>query len=257
MPQSSVIVVGNEILRGFTVDTNSNWLAGRLFDCGFPVRVMTTVGDVDEDIVRAVRDHIDQPDLARIFVCGGLGPTPDDRTYLALAHALDRPLVYHPEVGLQMQNRMFLFDMAARRGTAELNAGNRKMARLPEGATLVRNGAGMAPGLAFELANGRYLFALPGVPAELRSVYEAIQERYLLGEHGDVVRELRYQAVPESAFHDIMQALEAEFPDVSLGSYPQTETRELILRASGRTAERVEAVLTAIRQAMTQYRPVG
>ena len=257
VPRSSVIVVGNEILRGFTVDTNSNWLAGRLFDCGFPVRVMTTVGDVDEDIVRAVRDHLDQPDLARIFVCGGLGPTPDDRTYLALAHALDRPLVYHPEVGLQMQNRMFLFDMAARRGTAELNAGNRKMARLPEGATLVRNGAGMAPGLAFELANGRYLFALPGVPAELRSVYEAIQERYLLGEHGDVVRELRYQAVPESAFHDIMQALEAEFPDVSLGSYPQTETRELILRASGRTAERVEAVLTAIRQAMTQYRPVG
>jgi nicotinamide-nucleotide amidase len=257
VPRSSIIVVGNEILRGFTVDTNSNWLAGRLFQCGFPVRLMTTVGDVDADIVRTVRDHLDQRDLSRIFVCGGLGPTPDDRTYLALAHALDCPLVYHRQVGSEMQNRMFIFDMAARRGTAELNAGNRKMALLPEGATLVRNGAGMAPGLAFELPGDRYLFALPGVPAELRSVYEAIEERYLLGEHGDVVRELRYRAVPESAFHDIMQTLEGEFPDVSLGSYPQTDTRELILRASGPRSERVEAVLAAIRQGMTQYRPVG
>jgi hypothetical protein len=58
-------------------------------------------------------------------------------------------------------------------------------------------------------------------------------------------------------FHDAMQALEQEFPDVSLGSYPQTETRELILRASGPDAERVEAVLQAIRDRVTQYAPVS
>lgn len=255
MPRSSIIVVGNEILRGFTVDTNSNWLAARLFECGYTVRLMTTVGDVDDDIVRAIHDHVAENDLSRIFVCGGLGPTPDDRTYLALAHALDRRLVYNRALGAQMQNRMFTFRMAARRGTAELNAGNRKMALLPEGAALVHNGVGMAPGLAFELGVGRYLFALPGVPAELRAVYEAIEGHYLNGEHGDVVRELHYQMVPESAFHDVMQALEREYPDVSLGSYPQTETRELILRASGPTAERVEAVLDAIRAGVSQYRP--
>jgi molybdopterin-biosynthesis enzyme MoeA-like protein len=62
---------------------------------------------------------------------------------------------------------------------------------------------------------------------------------------------------PESMFHDVMQALEQEFPDVSLGSYPQTETRELILRASGPDADRVEAVLRAIRDRVTQYAPVG
>ena len=256
MPRSSIVVVGNEILRGFTVDTNSNWLAARLFQCGFETRLITTVGDVDDDIVRAIRDHLAQPDLSRIFVCGGLGPTPDDRTYVALAHALNRPLVYYRDVGREMQNRMFVFNMAARRGTAELNAGNRKMAFLPEGAILVPNGAGMAPGLAFELGDDRNLFALPGVPAELRAVFDAIQGRYLLGERGDVVRELRYRAVPESAFHDIMQILEREFPDVSLGSYPQTESRELILRANGPTAERVEAVLTAIRGGVSQYRPL-
>lgn len=255
MPRSSIIVVGNEILRGFTVDTNSTWLSSRLFRCGFTVRLITTVGDVDDDIVRAIHQHVAQNDLSRVFVCGGLGPTPDDRTYVALAHALDRPLAYSRDVGAQMQNRMFVFNMAARRGTAELNAGNRKMALLPAGATLVHNNAGMAPGLAFELGESRYLFALPGVPAELRAVYEAIEARYLVGERGDVVRELRYRMVPESAFHDVMQALERDYPDVLLGSYPQTETRELILRASGPTAQRVEAVLDAIRAGVSQYRP--
>ena len=98
VPESSIIVVGNEIIRGFTVDTNSNWLAGRLFKAGFPVRLVTTIGDVDEDIVAAIQQHVRRTELARIFVCGGLGPTPDDRTYIALAHALDQPLVYRREV---------------------------------------------------------------------------------------------------------------------------------------------------------------
>jgi nicotinamide-nucleotide amidase len=131
------------------------------------------------------------------------------------------------------------------------------MAMLPEGATLVRNGAGMAPGLAFDLEQDRYLFALPGVPHELRSVYDDIERRYLTGGQADVVRELHYRLAPESMFHDVMQDLEREYPDVSLGSYPQTETRELILRASGPDPERVDAVITAIRDRVRQYSPVG
>ena len=257
MPQSSIIVVGNEILRGFTVDTNSNWLAGRLFQCGYTVRLITTVGDVDEDIVAAIHEHVTRPELSRIFVCGGLGPTPDDRTYVALARALGQPLAYRREVGAQMQNLMFINKMAERRGTAGLNAGNRRMAMLPEGAALVRNGAGMAPGLAFELGQDRYLFALPGVPHELRSVYEDIESRYLTGSHGDAVRELHYRLAPESMFHDVMRDLEREYPDVSLGSYPQTETRELILRASGPDTDRVEAVINAIRDRVRQFSPLG
>jgi nicotinamide-nucleotide amidase len=257
VPESSIIVVGNEIIRGFTVDTNSNWLATRLFRCGYPVRIITTIGDIDADIVGAIREHIAKPELSRIFVCGGLGPTPDDRTYVALARAFDQPLVYRREVGSEMQNLMFTMGMAARRGTAELNAGNRRMAMLPEKAKLVRNGAGMAPGLAFALSGERYLFALPGVPHELRAVYADIETRYLTGGRADVVRELRYRLAPESMFHDVMKAMEREYPDVSLGSYPQTETRELILRASGPDPAHVDAVLQAIRDRVTQYSPLS
>lgn len=256
MPESSIIVVGNEIIRGFTVDTNSNWMAGRLFRAGFPVRMITTIGDVDDDIVAAIRAHLAQACLSRIFVCGGLGPTPDDRTYVALAHALDQPLMYRREIGAQMQNLMFIYGRAAQRGTAELNAGNRRMAMLPRDAQLIRNGAGMAPGLAFDIGDGRYLFALPGVPHELRTVYGDIESIYLTGEIADTVRELRYRLAPESMFHDAMKALEGEYPDVSIGSYPQEETRELIIRASGRDAAHVDAVLQAIRDRVTQYAPL-
>jgi molybdenum cofactor synthesis domain-containing protein len=256
VPESSVIVVGNEIIRGFTVDTNSNWLAARLFKCGYPVRTITTVGDIDADIVDAIRAHVAKTELARIFVCGGLGPTPDDRTYVALARALNQPLGYRREVGAQMQNLMFIFGRAAQRGTAELNAGNRRMAMLPRDAHLIRNGAGMAPGLAFKIGNNRWLFALPGVPHELRTVYEDIQTIYLTAGRADAVRELRYRLAPESMFFDAMAALEREYPDVSLGSYPQTETRELIIRASGPEPRRVEAALNALRERVTQYSPL-
>jgi len=257
VPQSSIVVVGTEILHGFTIDTNSNWLAAQLYACGFPARTITTVGDIEGDIVAAIHDHIARTELSRIFVCGGLGPTPDDRTYVALGLALNRRLAYNREVGEQMQNLMFLFNMAARRGTAELNAGNRKMAMLPQGAALIRNGAGMAPGLAFDLGDNRFLFALPGVPHELRAIFDDIKVRWLPDAHVDTVRELHYRLAPESMFHDVMQALEKEFPDVALGSYPQTETRELTLRASGPNPEHVDAVIDAIRSRVTQYTPIG
>ncbi|TMG38274.1 MAG: competence/damage-inducible protein A [Chloroflexi bacterium] len=257
MPESSIIAIGNELLRGFTVDTNSNWLAGRLFALGYPARVITVVGDTDEDIVAAIQDHTERQSLARILVCGGLGPTPDDRTYAAVGRALGRPLRYNRMIGAQMQNLMFARRIAGLRGTAELNAGNRKMAMLPEGAILLSNGHGMAPGLAFALDPDRYLFVLPGVPSELRSVFEQeIEPRFLLGSQADAVAELHYASAPESAFHDVMQALEREYPDVSLGSYPQTERRELILRATGPDPARVKAVLKAIRIRMTRYTPL-
>jgi nicotinamide-nucleotide amidase len=257
VPESSIIAVGNEILGGFTVDTNSNWLAAQLFASGYPVRFISVVSDTEEDIATAIRQDVERTWLARIFVCGGLGPTPDDRTYSALAQALNRRLVYRREIGDQMQSLMFLFGMAARRGTAELNAGNRKMAFLPEGATLLGNGRGMAPGLAFEISKDRFLFALPGVPHELKSIFlDSVKPDYLRNGRGSTVRELRYRAAPESAFFDVMRALEREYPDVSLGSYPQTENRELILRASGLDPKQVDAVLGEIRKRMTRFTPV-
>ena len=256
MPDSSIITVGNELLSGFTQDTNSSWLAARLFARGYPVRRITIVGDVDSEIVTAVREDLARPELTRIFVCGGLGPTPDDRTYGALALALERRLHYDRPTGALMQGLMFSRGVAARRGTAELNAGNRRMATIPEGAAVLRNGPGMAPGLAFDLGGDRILFALPGPPHELQSIVEQlVLPRYLGGGTSPTVRELHYRLAPESAFHDVMRRLEAEYPDVSLGSYPQAQLGRLTIRATGIDADRVERAIEAVRAGVTAYQP--
>jgi molybdenum cofactor synthesis domain-containing protein len=257
MPSSSILAVGDELLRGFTVDTNSNWLAGRLFALGYPVKRIEVVGDVEADIVAAVRDHMARPELVRIFVCGGLGPTPDDKTFQALARALDRPLIYDQATGAAMQTLLFSRGVAKIRGTAELNAGNRKMAMVPEGSVILRNGPGMAPGIAYPLGSDRFLFAMPGVPPELRSLFrDWIEPGYLRDGNPPAVGELHYRLAPESSFAPAMLALESEYPDVSLGSYPQTELGRLIIRASGADGVRVQQVLDEIRRRVTQYQPV-
>ena len=257
MPSSSIIAVGDEILRGFTVDTNSNWLAGRLFKLGYPLKRIEVVPDLEPDIVSAIRQHIAQPDLVRIFVCGGLGPTPDDRTFQGLARALDRRLVYDRATGSLMQGLMFTRGVARTRGTAELNVGNRKMAMVPEGSVILRNGPGMAPGVAHALGHDRFIFALPGVPPELRSIFhDWIEPGYLQDGQAPAVAELRYRLAPESAFAQVMTALDAEYPDVSLGSYPQPELGNLVIRASGADAARVAQVLDEIKRRVTRYQPL-
>src|SRR5438270_13463783 len=114
----------------------------------------------------------------------------------------------------------------------------------------------MAPSLAALLAKGPLLLPLPRSRNELLPVYGDIEAIYLDGGTADTVRELRYRLAPESMFHDAMQALEAEFPDVSLGSYPQTETRELIIRASRPDRMRADALIEGIRERVTQYAPL-
>src|SRR5258708_37576057 len=92
---SVVIAVGDELLRGHTLDTNTNWLAQRLYALGFPARRVHIVSDVQEEIVAAVRGEMALEPTC-LFVCGGLGPTPDDRTLAAPAVALQRPLRRDP-----------------------------------------------------------------------------------------------------------------------------------------------------------------
>src|ERR1700716_1021986 len=88
---SVVVAVGDELLRGHTLDSNTNWLAQRLYALGFPLRRAHIVAGVEEEMVPIVRHEIERG-ADCVFLCGGLGPTPDDRTLSALAVAVDRPL---------------------------------------------------------------------------------------------------------------------------------------------------------------------
>ena len=89
-PATVIIAVGDEILSGHTQDTNSAFLAARAFAAGFPVRRIEVVADRLEDVVTAVHRALSDGAVTRIAVCGGIGPTPDDRTFEAVARALGR-----------------------------------------------------------------------------------------------------------------------------------------------------------------------
>ena len=91
MPLSSIVAIGDELVGGFTLDTNSHWMSERLRLLGYPVKRVTQIRDRPAEIVQQIHRELDDSDVTDVFLTGGLGPTPDDRTFAALADALVRP----------------------------------------------------------------------------------------------------------------------------------------------------------------------
>jgi molybdenum cofactor synthesis domain-containing protein len=240
-----IVAVGDELLGGFTLDTNSHWLAQQVREAGWPVRRIEVVADRDEDIVPAI--HRAVADASRVFVCGGVGPTTDDRTLAAVAHALGRPIGENPQARAHIQGIVERMHAAGWVDTTEISEANARMALVPEGATVLRNRRGMASGLAYPVGDpsesvDSWLFVLPGIPREMQAIVaEEILPRWFAGGSAPVVRQLEYGFAIEAQFFEPMKALEREFPDVSVGSYPQTETRRLVIRLSGADGSRVDA----------------
>ena len=253
-PVGTVIVaVGDEILGGFTLDTNSHWLAGQLRDAGYPCVRIEVVADRTPTIAAAVGRAVADPTVMRVLVCGGLGPTPDDRTLEALADALGRPLEVHPDAEAHVQRVIDRLHAAGWIESDRMTEPNRKMTVVPRGATVLTNRSGMAPGLAYPLSAGdgtdRWLLVLPGVPRELKRLFsEEMLPAFFRDGAAPTVAELRYRYAVEAEFFEPMRRLEGEFPDVAIGSYPQTETRELVIRVRGTDPRRVEAALDRMRE---------
>jgi nicotinamide-nucleotide amidase len=250
---SVVVAVGDELLRGHTLDTNTNWLAQRLYAVGFPMLRAHIVADVEDEIVATVRNEIDRaPDC--LFLCGGLGPTPDDRTLSALAVAIGRPLRLDPGVGKHIQDRIDWLHGIGRMKSNEMREANRRMAQVPEGSVILENSMGMAPGLAILISapneEPRYLFVLPGIPRELKTIFEEeIMPEYLAGGIAHHTEEVHFQMAVEAEFWDLLNRVEAEFAGVSVGSYPQPERGHLIIRLAGADPERVMAAAEMVRSA--------
>jgi molybdenum cofactor synthesis domain-containing protein len=245
MPGTIIIAVGDELLGGFTLDTNSHWLAQQVREAGYPCRRIEVVPDEDAEIVAAIARAAESA-ADRIFVCGGVGPTTDDRTLQAVAHALGRPITRNHEAAAHIQGIIERMHAAGWVPTTEVSEANARMAEVPDGAVVVRNRRGMASGLAYQVSDDgdRWLFVLPGVPRELQAIVsEEILPRWMAASTAPTVHELHYGFAIEANFYEPMQVLEREFPDVSVGSYPQTETRKLVIRLRGADPERVDAAV--------------
>ncbi len=155
-----VIAVGTELLLGQIVDTNSAWMGEQLALAGIDSHFQTTVGDNLERMVSSIRLGLARSDA--VILCGGLGPTQDDITREALAEVMGAALVRHPEIGERIRA------MFAARGR-DMPDNNLRQADVPEGATLIAEMPGTAPGLVCPIAD-KVMYAVPGVPHEMREM---------------------------------------------------------------------------------------
>jgi nicotinamide-nucleotide amidase len=157
-----VVTIGDELLLGFTIDTNAAHLARTLAGIGVQIVRRTTVGDAASEIARAVEQALDR--TGAVITTGGLGPTSDDLTKQSIATIFGRAMTIDAEHLAWMEERW------QKRFGRPLPAPNRHQAMVPEGAIKLQNNHGSAPGIWLEDDRGRWVAMLPGVPREMRGM---------------------------------------------------------------------------------------
>jgi len=217
-----VLNVGNELLDGRTVNTNLNWICGRLSQMGYVVRRATVVRDEKPDIVAAVKEALRRRPRW-LFISGGLGPTHDDKTLEAVAKAFGRKLVTYPDVVQRLEERYRQLYEKGIIKDPSLTPERLKMARLPRGSKTLENVEGAAPGVLLEKGGVRVV-CLPGVPKELMSIFERelapVLEREAVG-RGYVVRNLTVKGVVESVLAPLIVETMSKYPSVYIKSNPK------------------------------------
>ncbi|MEA1875890.1 MAG: CinA family nicotinamide mononucleotide deamidase-related protein [Bacteroidota bacterium] len=160
--QAEIITIGDEILIGQTVDTNSAWLGQNLDAQGFQVVQISSVSDQPEHIVRALKQAMDRADL--VVITGGLGPTLDDRTKQTLADFFDMKLVVSDQVAKNIKK------ILSSRNVPFIKT-NEDQALIPDDCLVLNNMTGTAPGMLFQ-RGAKVVVSLPGVPFEMKSIAE-------------------------------------------------------------------------------------
>jgi molybdenum cofactor synthesis domain-containing protein len=232
-PRAAIVIVGDEILAGHTQDTNSHWIAERLRELGVGLARIETVRDDVAEIEATLRRLL-AFSFDWVFVVGGLGPTPDDRTYEAVARSLGRSLEVRPEHVEALRRRVAGSPYAgAAWSDPDRSEAMRRMIRLPQGSEALENPVGTALGCVAKADGGR-LVVLPGVPRELYAMFDrSFVPRHLAAARpSNVVAELEVFGA-EASYWDALVETERTFPRVKLGSYPQDERGRVILRLTG------------------------
>jgi nicotinamide-nucleotide amidase len=239
---AALIAVGSELLRPGARDTNAEWLTGRLESLGARVRWRALVDDSTERIAVVTEALFGRSDL--LILTGGLGPTEDDRTRPALAQALGVPSVRDPE-RLERLLRYF-------RDHGRVPSGSQaRQADRPRGSEWLENPVGSAPGIAFE-SGSRLLFALPGVPAEMRAMFDESIAPRLRARAADppARRTLRVAGRTESAVDEMLRDLyQQEGVEVTILAKPTGI--ELLLAASGGGAAEASSRLALLEERMS------
>jgi competence/damage-inducible protein CinA-like protein len=229
-----IIGVGTELLLGQIVNTNAAWIGQRLADVGWDCLRHTVVGDNERRIAETIREALDRADA--VILTGGLGPTQDDVTREALAAVAGVSLQRQPELEQWLRERF------ARMGVQRMAEMNLRQADVPEGAQVIDNPRGTAPGLIVEL-HGKPTYAVPGVPREMEGMLERVVLPDLAARAGEgraiVSRTLRTAGVGESRLAERLTPLwdEAGAGEVTLAYLASPGEVRVRLTAVGATRE--------------------
>ena len=231
-PTAAMIVIGDEILSGRTRDSNMHFLAQELTKVGIDLREVRVVADEPTDIIEAVQSLSKR--YATVFTSGGIGPTHDDITADCIAAAFGRTIDVRDDA------RALLAAHYARTG-AELNEARLRMARIPDGATLIENPVSTAPGFTVENVH-----VMAGVPSVFQAMVASVLP-HLTGGQPLVSQSLRVER-GEGEIAGPLGDLATEYDDLSMGSYPFQQNgiygANIVIR--GQDAARVNAAMAKL-----------
>lgn len=238
-----VLTIGTELLLGHTVDTNAAELGRALAAAGAEIVRHTTVPDRPEAIRSAVAEAMDRTGF--VITTGGLGPTRDDMTKTVVAELLAKRLVLDERLLASIEERF-------KRMGRPMPAINRTQAQVPEGAAVLSNPRGTAPGLWVEDGRGRVVVLLPGVPREMRGLLvehvlpRLVERQGVKGERRVVQsRTVRTTGVSESALAERVGEIESEIAPLTLAYLPGMDGVDLRVTAWGLEPAEAETRLTA------------
>lgn len=238
-----IITIGDELLLGFTTDTNAAYLARVLAAEGVEVVRRATVGDGVDDITAAVRDALDR--TGAVITTGGLGPTADDMTKPAIAALFGRRLEMREDIVAMIEERFRVYGFKG-----PMPVSNRQQGLVPEGARVLENRYGSAPGIWIEDEHHRWVAMLPGVPREMRGMMQDViipELRERMGSVREVVRSrtLRCFGISESHLADLLGDRARSVRGLPLAYIPSVAGIDLRLTTRGMSTEDATTLLDA------------
>ncbi|HRW27330.1 MAG TPA: competence/damage-inducible protein A [Bacteroidales bacterium] len=233
MNSAEIITIGDELLIGQTVDTNSAWISMQLSMRGIRVKRITSISDRRDEIISALDEALRRVSL--VLVTGGLGPTSDDITKETLAEYFGSQLVMNEEVLAEVTERIT-------RRNLEMNENNRRQALVPECCRVLLNRAGTAPGMLFE-KNSKKVISMPGVPSEMKYIMQEHVLPMVTGMAGDTTiihRNIMTYGTFEAKLAERLEEFERELPAViKLAYLPSHGVIKLRLTGTGGNARQL------------------
>jgi len=234
----SVVTIGDEILIGQIVDTNSAWIAQRLNEVGLQVNEIYSIPDTETAILRTLKRAAKLTDI--IILTGGLGPTNDDITKKTLATFFNDTLQRNDEV---LTHIKLLFE---KKGIKKLNKLNEQQADLPSKCKVLLNPIGTAPGMLFNNC-GKYFLSMPGVPSEMKAIMNSqvlplFQSKFAAGVF--LHKTILTHGVPESVLAELLENWESSLhPQVKLAYLPSESRVRLRLSIKGENKDRLHEII--------------